>query len=93
MHPLVYIFTFVLLGAGLVFLFASAMHKRQLAYKERKEALDREHANGGPGVASSEVAQLKERVQVLERLATDRGQMLADEIENLRVEAKPEERA
>lgn len=36
------------------------------------------------GASKAEVAQLKERVQVLERLVTDRGFTLSDEIEALK---------
>lgn len=46
---------------------------------ERLKLLTTENAQLG-----AEVASLKDRVAVLERIATDRGRDLADEIENLR---------
>ncbi len=84
MHPLFIIFGFILivacigLGAGLVF------HKRDIEYKERKNALDRANGSGGSIEQAETIAKLEDRVRVLERLATDRGHLLADEIEQLR---------
>ena len=66
------------------FAFGNAIHKRQIAYKERKEALDREAQGGGSSASAERFKKLEDRVRVLERLATDRGATLADEIEALR---------
>lgn len=91
MGELAVMFSFVLLASIIVFGFASSMHKRHIAYKERRDALEREEASGG--ASATEIVELKERIQVLERLATDRGQILADEIEQLRLETSDKEKA
>ena len=83
---LIIIFGFVVVLTVLSFGFGSSIHKRQLAYKERKEAIERERADGGPSGSNERIKQLEDRVRVLERLATDRGATLADEIEALREE-------
>lgn len=86
MPELVIIFSFVLLVSFIALAFGSSMHKRQLAYKERQEALEREHRNVDPSGSNERIKHLEDRVRVLERLATDRGATLADEIEALRGE-------
>ena len=78
------IFGFVVLLTMLSFGFGSGIHKRQLAYKERKEAIERERADAGAGGSGAQFKQLEERVRVLERIATDRGQLLSSEIDALR---------
>lgn len=84
MGELAIIFGFVIIAALIAFGFGSSIHKRQIAYKERKDALERERSDANaPGTART-VAQLEKRVRVLERLATDRGQDLASQIEDLR---------
>lgn len=86
MPELAIIFSFVLVISILSFVFASSIHKRQLAYKERKEALKRELSSADPNGTNERIKHLEDRVRVLERLATDRGATLADEIEALRDE-------
>lgn len=88
---LILIFSFVLIITMISLAFGSSMHKRQLAYKERKEAIERERADRLPGATNDSIAQLEDRVRVLERIATDRGQLLSEEIEALRASI-PQER-
>ncbi len=83
---LVFIFAFVILLTVLSFGFGSSIHKRQLEYKERKEAIEREREDRDPAGSNERIKHLEDRVRVLERLATDRGATLADEIEALRDE-------
>ena len=80
------IFSFVVVLAILSFGFGSSIHKRQMAYKERKDALERERRSANPSASEERIKHLEDRVRVLERLATDRGATLADEIEALRDE-------
>ncbi|MHA7819664.1 MAG: hypothetical protein ACX930_08480 [Erythrobacter sp.] len=86
MPELVIIFSFVLVVSFVALAFGSSMHKRQLEYKERKEALEREQRHTDPSGSNERIKHLEDRVRVLERLATDRGATLADEIEALRDE-------
>lgn len=91
MGELAVIFTFVLAATITVFAFVSSMHKRQIAYKERRDTAERERA-GGSAASTQRLVQLEDRVQVLERLATDRGQLLSDEIEKLRTDSRSKEK-
>lgn len=84
MPEIAIIFMGVIFLAIIVFGTISGVHKRTLAYREREKALDREASGARSGGASEKVEQLEQRVRVLERLATDRGQDLALQIENLR---------
>lgn len=84
MHPLTIIFGFILITVALALGYAAWAHKRQLAYKERKDALDREAARklDGDSDAQREVMELRERIKVLERIATD-----ANSTESLEIKA------
>jgi hypothetical protein len=66
-----------------------------MKHEERKIALKEKLAGGGServdailAETQKEVAQLRERVQVLEKLVTDDDRRLASEIERLRGEAR-----
>jgi hypothetical protein len=73
-----------------MFLFLFAVIRMGLAHAEKKLRLKHGAAAPDPGVAAAhiEIAALKERVQVLEKLVTDDDRRLADEINRLRVEAR-----
>ncbi|MDJ0642978.1 MAG: hypothetical protein QNJ15_09180 [Erythrobacter sp.] len=54
--------------------------------------------SGNPGLPDAQTNELsartdmiEDRLRVLERIATDRGQLLSDEIEQLRIDTKTEE--
>ena len=80
------IFAFVLLATLIVFPFAYIMNKRVQEHAERKLALEARiaEANAGSGASAEAQRKLEARVRVLERIATDRGHDLADQIEALR---------
>ena len=80
MGELIVIFGFVLIAGFVALTIGSRIHQRDLAFKERK--LELEASKGS--VSSQKIEMLEQRVRVLERLATDRGQDLALQIENLR---------
>jgi hypothetical protein len=65
-----------------------ATYSRRLQFKQRKLELEASRAEGAASPALDRVAQLEDRVRVLERIATDRGQIasaeLAARIEDLR---------
>ena len=68
-----------------VLIFLGSSFQRWVAYKQRKveveaEALRARHA----GRSDDYTEMLEERVRVLERIATDRGQDIAHQIERLR---------
>ena len=84
MPELAIIFGSILIMAVLALIIGSEIHKRDIAYKQRKLELQAEAAHGQRSPDAAKVEQLEQRVRVLERLATDRGQDLALQIENLR---------
>ena len=58
--------------------------KRWVAYKQRKVELDAEAMRTRLAERGDHAEMLEERVRVLERIATDRGQDIAHQIETLR---------
>ncbi len=84
MGELAIVFGFVIVAALILFGTINSMHKRTLQHRERREALDRQHSGNPDAASKGKIERLEQRVRVLERLATDRGQDLALQIENLR---------
>lgn len=70
----------VTLGVG------SDLIKRWLDHREKQLALMAERSAEKAARYAEKVEGLEARMQVLERIATDRGQQLAMEIEGLRIE-------
>lgn len=90
MGELAVIFGFILLIVIISLGTGGMIHKRDLQFKQRKLELEASKAGGiGPEVTRT-IEVLEQRVRVLERLATDRGQDLALQIESLRNSAQPE---
>ena len=58
--------------------------KRWVAYKQRKVELDAEAMRTRLAERGDHAEMLEERVRVLERIATERGQDIAHQIESLR---------
>ena len=62
-----------------------ATYSRRLQFKQRQLELEAERGRSADGAATSEtIVRLEKRIRVLERLATDRGQDVAAQIEALR---------
>jgi hypothetical protein len=59
-------------------------YKRRLTNRERELELQAQIASAGLNDGQVELAGMEQRLRVLERIATDRKHMLADEIEALR---------
>ena len=58
--------------------------QRWVSYKQRKAELDDQARRASIADRGDYAEMLEERVRVLERIATDRGQDIAHQIENLR---------
>lgn len=84
MEELIVIFTFILIISSIALGVGSYIHKNHIRHEERKAELEREQNGTGSSSANAKIAKLEDRVRVLERLATDRKQDLADQIEDLR---------
>ena len=73
---------------GLLILFGN-MIRLYLAYKERQLGLTADRTAEKAAQYASHVEQLEARVRVLERIATDKGAALAQQIEDLRGSEHP----
>lgn len=82
-HPIVAMFVviFGLLSVGTAVIEIS---KRYIAYRERKLELMADKTAEKAAQYAAHVERLEQRMRVLERIATDKGVHLADEIEDLR---------
>jgi hypothetical protein len=69
---------------------ASDIFKRWLAYREKQLELMAERSAEKAAQYAEKIEKLEARMQVLERIATDRGAQLAIEIEDLRLGADKE---
>jgi hypothetical protein len=79
-----FVFTVTLVGAALVALLVlTSAHKRRLDFKLRMAQLEAARASLSPPT-DDRTELLEDRVRVLERIATDRGQDIAHQIEKLR---------
>ena len=77
-------FFMIVVGVPVVMGIGGDMFKRWLKHKEKKaEALNAQTAEKAAQYAAH-VERLEERVRVLERIATDRGIVVADQIDALR---------
>jgi hypothetical protein len=74
----------VVLGVG------ADIFKRWLAYREKQLELMADRSAEKAAHYAEKVERLDARMQVLERIATDRGQQLAMEIEDLRLASEKE---
>lgn len=74
----------VVVGAVLVLLMLTSAYKRRLDFKLRKLELEAQARAPLPAPAGDRADLLEDRVRVLERIATDRGQDIAHQIESLR---------
>ena len=69
---------------GLLAIFAGAIFRPWLKLKERQMELDAQNIAEKAAQYSADKGRLEERVAVLERIVTDQGYSLANEIEALR---------
>lgn len=80
----IFMICFVVIGLPVILGIGSEMFKRWLKHKEvMAQALNAQTAEKAAQYAAH-TERLEQRVRVLERIATDRGVALSDEIERLR---------
>ena len=72
-----------------VLILLGTVFKRFMAYKERQLGFTADATAEKAAQYASHVEQLEARVRVLERIATDKGADLAQQIEDLRTEPVP----
>jgi hypothetical protein len=78
------VFFTLVIAALLVFLMLTNAYKRRLDFNLRKLELEAQARAPLPAPRDDYAEMLEERVRVLERIATDRGQDIAHQIERLR---------
>jgi hypothetical protein len=66
------------------------MHKRQMKLRERELELTSAHTAEKAAQYAAQTERLEQRVRVLERIVTDKGLLISDEIEMLRAEPRPQ---
>lgn len=71
-------------GLVAVTILMGTVFKRLMAYKEKQLVLTADRTAEKAAQYASRVEQLERRMRVLERIATDKGADLADQIESLR---------
>ena len=77
-------FFMIVVGLPVIVGVGSDMFKRWLKHKEAMEKLLAAQTAEQAAQYAAQVARLEQRVQVLERILTDRSTLLADEIDTLR---------
>ena len=78
----------VAVGLPMLAVMLTEITKRQIAFKERKLELVADKTAEKAAQYAAQVEHLEQRMRVLERIATDKGVVLADQIEELRDEPK-----
>ena len=91
MSAQVFVLSIIALAVGLPVTLAMVAEvvKRQIKFKERKLELMADKTAEKAAQYAAHVERLEQRMRVLERIATDRGVNLADQIESLRSQPAP----
>lgn len=76
-------------GCGLAGIVGGTVVKPWFAYRHRKLELEASMVAEKAAQYAAQTERLEQRVRVLERIVTDRGMDLSDEIERLRDDARP----
>ena len=77
-------FEFVLILMGLIFIYQIIKHKLGMRTDENGEVIPPPQDSAEARLLRDEVRQLKERIQVLERITVEKENSLSREIEDLR---------
>ena len=77
-------FFMIVVGIPVIVGFLSEAHKRKLKLKERELELLSDRTAEKSAQYAAHTERLEQRVRVLERIVTDKGIVVADEIERLR---------
>ena len=84
MHGLVFLIPILGISCGLVAIIGAMFVRPWLAHKERRMVLEANMVAEKAAQYAAQTERLEQRVRVLERIITDRGVDLSDEIESLR---------
>jgi len=85
MHDLAKVLVvFIVIGLPCVLIFGQPLIRRMLEHREKRMELEARMTAEKAAQYAAHTERLEQRVRVLERIATDRGIDVADEIEQLR---------
>ncbi|HYJ31221.1 MAG TPA: hypothetical protein VEW25_12885 [Allosphingosinicella sp.] len=85
MHDLAKVLVvFIVIGLPCVLIFGQPLIRRMLDHREKRMELEARMTAEKAAQYAAHTERLEQRVRVLERIATDRGIDVADEIEQLR---------
>jgi uncharacterized membrane protein len=79
-------FFMIVVGIPVIISFLSDINKRKMKLRERELELQSERTAEKSAQYAAHTERLEQRVRVLERIVTDKGIVVADEIERLRDE-------
>ena len=79
----------IAVGLPVALVSGAEMYKRHVAYKERQLELMADRTAEKAAQYAAQVERLEERMRVMERIATDSGVNVAQQIESLRDEPTP----
>lgn len=86
----VLLFFMIIVGLPVIFHTWADVQKRRMKFRERElELLGAQTAEKAAQYAA-QTERLEQRVRVLERIVTDKGLLIADEIESLRADPRPQ---
>lgn len=77
---------FIVIGMPIIAVFGGYYFNRWLKFRERQMELQAGHTAEKAAQYAAHTERLEQRVRVLERIVTDKGIVVADEIEKLRDE-------
>lgn len=77
---------FIVVGLPVIFIFGQPIIRRLLDHRERRLEIEAGMAAEKAAQYAAQTERLEQRVRVLERIVTDRGLVVADQIEKLRDE-------
>jgi hypothetical protein len=77
---------FIAVGLPVILIFGQPLIRRWLEHREKKMEIDARMTAEKAAQYAAHTERLEQRVRVLERIVTDKGVVVADEIEKLRDE-------
>ncbi len=89
---LLIIFPGIIIMLIIIGLSVNGIVSKVLTHRREMRGLSSAATGGSNGALAERTAMIEDRLEVLERIATDRGQLLSDEIEALRIENKIKEK-
>ena len=75
---------FIVIGIPTILIFGQPLIRRMIEHRERRMELEAQMTAEKAAQYAAQTERLEQRVQVLERIVTDKGIVVADEIERLR---------